>query len=137
MAGLETGKAHSPLPAQGKRNLYPDHGAVDVQNDGNFLLAERVKRKYRMLFTHHLRSRIWEHAPVMVLVFSIIGRAMSCQTEFQWQVAVILADLDIGQRLGFPRFLKSKRQIGSFLLHPCDTFDLLRATVLANAKLLT
>lgn len=52
-------------------------------------------------------------------------------------MAVFFADLDIGQRLTFARFLKSKRQIGSWLLHPGDTFDLLRATLLARAKLLT
>jgi hypothetical protein len=89
-AGLETGKAHGPLPAQAKGNLYPDHGAVDVENDGDFLLGERVKRKYRILFTHHLRPKIGEHALAMVLVFSIIGRTMHCQTQFHRQLAVFL-----------------------------------------------
>jgi hypothetical protein len=48
LAGLETGEAQGPLPAQGKENLYPDHGAAVFENDGDFLMRERVKRKYRI-----------------------------------------------------------------------------------------
>ena len=50
-------------------------------------------------------GEIWEHAVVTAAVFTIIGRRMRCQTEFHRQMAVVLADLDIRQRLTFRRFL--------------------------------
>jgi hypothetical protein len=88
---------------------------------GISFLAERVKRKYRILFTHHPRPSLKEYVPVLVMVFSIIGSTKRCQMVFQRQIAVILADLDIHQRITFAWFLKFKRHIGSLLLYLCGS----------------
>jgi hypothetical protein len=42
----------------------------------------------------------------MADVFSIIERRMRCQSEFHRQMAVVLADLDIGNRLDLHKFEK-------------------------------